>query len=79
MEEKVHDLTTKLRQRKKSTKNTDKHEVEGYFDLKTRRQNIMYTSPLQIYLSLVVNRKELLVSGCTKNNTKYAQNWSEGK
>ena len=79
MEEKVHDFTAKLRQIKKSMKTTDKHEVEGYFDFFLRRHNIMHNPPLQMYLSSMENWKELLVSGCTKNNKKYAQNWSEGK
>ena len=34
MEETVHDLTTKIRQRKKSITYTDKYYVEGSFNLK---------------------------------------------
>ena len=42
MEETVHDITTKNRQRKKPMTTTDKDEVEGYFNFKTTRNNIMY-------------------------------------
>ena len=43
MEETVHDLTTKIRQRKKSMTSTDKEEVEGSFNLKKSIGNNMYT------------------------------------
>ena len=43
MEETVHDLTMKIRQRKKSMTATSKYEVGGYFNFKTRRDNVMYT------------------------------------
>ena len=42
MEETVHDLNTKIRQRKKSMTTSDKYEVEGYFNFKTSRNNIIY-------------------------------------
>ena len=32
MEETVHDIITKIRQRKKSMTNTDKYYVEGFFN-----------------------------------------------
>ena len=41
MEETVHDITTKIRQRKKSIATTDKEGVEGSLNLKTSRHNIM--------------------------------------
>ena len=43
MEETVHDLTGKIRQRKKSMTFTDKEEVEGSFNLKTSKNNTMHT------------------------------------
>ena len=43
MEETVHDLTMKIRQRKKSMTATSKYEVGGYYDFITRRDNDMYT------------------------------------
>ena len=43
MEETVYDLTTKTKQRKKSMTSTYKEEVEGSFNLKTSRNNIMHT------------------------------------
>ena len=43
MEENVHDLTTKIRQRKKSTTYTDKDFVKGSFNLKKYRSNNMHT------------------------------------
>ena len=43
MEETVHGLTTKTRQRKKSMTSTDKGEVEGSFNLKKSRSNNMHT------------------------------------
>ena len=43
MEETVHDLTTKIRQRKKPMTTTDWEYVEWSFNLKTSRHNIMYT------------------------------------
>ena len=42
MEETVHNLATKIRQRKKSMTITDKYDVEGSFNLKTSRHDIMY-------------------------------------
>ena len=43
MEETVHDITTKIIQRKKPMTTADKDDVEGYFDLKTSIHNIIYT------------------------------------
>ena len=43
MEEIVHDITIKIRQRKKPMTTTDKDDVEGSFNLKASRHNIMYT------------------------------------
>ena len=43
MEETFHDLTTKIRQRKKSMKYTDKDYVEGYFNFKKYGSNNMHT------------------------------------
>ena len=43
MEETVHDLTTKIRQRKKSMTCTDKDILEGYFNYKKNGNNTMHT------------------------------------
>ena len=43
MEETVHDLTKNIRQGKKSMTTTDKEYVDGSFNLKTSRHNIIYT------------------------------------
>ena len=43
MEETVHDLTTKIRQRKKSMTCTNKEELEGSFNLKKPGNNTMHT------------------------------------
>ena len=43
MEETVHDITTKIRQRKKSMTCTNKEEVEGSFNLTKPGNNIMRT------------------------------------
>ena len=43
MEETVHNLTTKIRQRKKSMTCTDKDIVEGSFNLEKTVNNTMYT------------------------------------
>ena len=43
MEETVNDITKKIRQRTKSMTSTDKEEFEGSFNLKTSRNNTMYT------------------------------------
>ena len=43
MEETVHDIITKIRQRNKSMTTTDKNEVEGSLNLKASRNKIMYT------------------------------------
>ena len=40
MQETVHDLTTKIRQREKYITSTDKEEVEGSFNLKNRSNNM---------------------------------------
>ena len=42
MEETVHDLTTKIRQRKKSMTCTNKEEVEGSFNLTKPGNNTMH-------------------------------------
>ena len=43
MEEIVHDITTKMRQRKKSMTWTSKEEVEGHFNLTKPTNNTMHT------------------------------------
>ena len=43
MEEEVHDPTMKLRQKRESMTTTSKTDVEGYFIMKTNRENSMYT------------------------------------
>ena len=43
MQETVHDLTSKIRQRKKSTTCTNKEEVEGSFNLTKPGNNTMQT------------------------------------
>ena len=43
MEETVHSITTKMRQRKKSMTWTNKEEVEGSFNLTKPGNNIMHT------------------------------------
>ena len=43
MEETVHDITTKMRQRKKSMTWTNKEEVEGSFNLTKPGNNNMHT------------------------------------
>ena len=43
MEETVHDLTTKTRQRKKSMTYNEEEEFEGSFNLKNNGNNIMHT------------------------------------
>ena len=43
MEERILDITTKIRQRKKLMTTTDKHEVEDSVNLKKSRHNIIYT------------------------------------
>ena len=43
MEENVHDLTTKIRLRKKSMTYNYKEEVEGTLHFKTSKNNIMHT------------------------------------
>ena len=43
MEETVHDITTKMRQRKKSMTWTNKEEVEGHFKLTKTGNNTMHT------------------------------------
>ena len=42
MGETVHDLVTKIIQKKKSMTYTDKVEVDGSFNLKTLKHNIMH-------------------------------------
>ena len=43
MEETVHDINTKIRQRKKLITCTDKEEVEGSFNWRTPGTNTMHT------------------------------------
>ena len=43
MEETVHDITTKIRQSKKSMTCTNKEEVKGYFNLTKPGNNTMHT------------------------------------
>ena len=43
MEETVHDITTKMRQRKQSMTWTSTEEVEGSFNLKKPATNTMHT------------------------------------
>ena len=43
IEETVHDITTKIRQRKKSMTCTDKEEVEGSFNLKKPGNDTIHT------------------------------------
>ena len=43
MEETVHDITTKMRQSKKSMTWTSKEEVEGHFNLTKPANNTMHT------------------------------------
>ena len=43
MEETVHDITTKMRQRKKSMPWTNKEEVKGHFNLTKSGNNTMHT------------------------------------
>ena len=43
MEETFHDITTKIRQRKKSMTCNGKEEVEGYFNYKTPGTNTIHT------------------------------------
>ena len=43
MEETVHDITTKMRQSKKSITWTNKEEVEGHFNLTKPGTNTMHT------------------------------------
>ena len=43
MEETLHDITTKMKQRKKSMTWTNKEEVEGHFNLTKPGNNIMQT------------------------------------
>ena len=53
MEETVHDITTKMRQRKKSMTWKNKEEVEGSFNLTKPGNNTMHTFFIILYLSLV--------------------------
>ena len=43
MEENFHDITTKIRQRKKPTTSTDKEGVQGSFKKKTPKNNTTHT------------------------------------
>ena len=58
MEEDVHGLTIKIRQRKKSMTSTDKEEIEGSFNLKNPELILCTLSFILIYLSLLENWKE---------------------
>ena len=53
MEEIVHDITTKMRQREKSMTWTNKEEVEGSFNSTKPGNNTMHTFKKIIYLSSV--------------------------
>ena len=61
MEETVHDLATKIRQRKKSMTSTDKEKFEGSFNLKNPELIICTLSFILIYMSLLEIWKELLM------------------
>ena len=73
MRELVHDLTAKLRQKEISATTTYKHEVGVYFDLKTSRQNIMYTL-FSSNISELGGKLEGMLrgGGVQKKNKKYA-------
>ena len=53
MEETVHGITNKMRQREKSMTWTNKEKVEGYFNLTKPGNNTMHTFFIIIYLSSV--------------------------
>ena len=70
MDETVHGLTTKIRQRKKSMTCTDKEEVEGSFDLKNLEIILCTLSFILIYLSLLEIWKECLMREDTEQQYK---------
>ena len=66
MEETVHDLTTKIRQRKKSVTYTDKDYVEGSFNLRKYRSNNMHTLFYSNISEFAGNLEEFLMREHTK-------------
>ena len=71
-EEKINYLTTKIKQRKKSITTNDKEDVEGSFNSKTPRHNIMYTLFYSNISEFAGDLKETIDKGKYKNHTKYA-------
>ena len=63
MEENVHDLTTKTRQRKISMTCTDKEEVEGYLNLKTLGNSTMHTFLYSNISEFAENLEGILAEG----------------
>ena len=70
MEETVHDLTMKMIQRKITITNNSKDDVQGCFNIKTNKANVMYTFFIQIYLIFLEILKGCLMMGCTKMQRK---------
>ena len=68
MEETVHDLNTKIRQRKKSMTTSDKYEVERSFNLKKPRNNIMYNFFYSNIPECAGNLEEIIDEGTYKKN-----------
>ena len=60
MEETVHDITTKTKQRKKSMTWTNKEEVEGSFNLTKPVNNTMHTFFYNIISEFGVNLEDML-------------------
>ena len=80
MEQKVHDIATKIRQRKISITITDIEDVEGSFNLNTSRHNIMYTFFYSNISDFSGDLEGIIDEGTYKNiHTKYAETWLEGK
>ena len=70
MEERILDITTKIRQRKKLMTTTDKHEVEDSVNLKKSRHNIIYTLFYYNISELAGNLEGMLDEGTQKTKVK---------
>ena len=76
MEETVHYITIKTRQRRKTMANTDKDAVKGSFNLKTPRHNIMHNLFYSDTSKFSGNFQGMLDEVTYKKiHTKYAHNW----